>query len=242
MVVVKQWFGQASRYHPDLHCMVAEGAWDKARRFTPLFVRDAAKIRQLFEVEVFRFLRKEALLSQERMGLIKSWKHSGFNVNLERTLHPSDHDETKQLGRHLLRAPVAENRLDYDRANQIVTVDLPDGDSVAMDAWPPQPWRRRVLDSIARLVVQIPDRHEKTTVYYGLYSNAHKLRENPGKDPNEAEQASEGEAEPQHDFKSKKKTRLRWAQLMETIWKACPAVALAEGGQTRCCAPSAALG
>lgn len=57
-------------------------------------------------------------------------------MQLERTLDPGNPEEIKQLGRYLLRAPVAESRLDYDRANQVVNLEVPGGDDVVLDAGP----------------------------------------------------------------------------------------------------------
>jgi hypothetical protein len=37
-------------------------------------------LRELFQVELFRFLRERELLTAERMELIRSWRHSGFDV------------------------------------------------------------------------------------------------------------------------------------------------------------------
>jgi hypothetical protein len=51
---------------------------------------DQGVLRELFEIEVFRFLRKRELLSRERMELILSWPHSGFNVHVGETVVPDD--------------------------------------------------------------------------------------------------------------------------------------------------------
>jgi len=88
MIVVRQHFGEAARHHPHIHVLLAEGVWDNKREFIPLLKIDATKIQQCFEAEVFRFLRQKGLLSKERMELIKSWRHSGFGVYLDRTLYP----------------------------------------------------------------------------------------------------------------------------------------------------------
>jgi hypothetical protein len=212
MVVVRQWHGQASRFHPHLHCLIAEGAWSEDGKFTAILTWDKEKIRQLFEAEVFKFLRLAGLLSKERMALIKSWRHSGFNVQLERSLDPRERDEITRLGRYLLRAPVTLNRLDYDRCGQLVTVDTDDGQGQELD----------VLDLIARLVVQIPDKFERLQVYYGVYANASKLRNALLSPAGQAQHGGTGDAPEQHDFKDKKKTRLRWAQLLERIWNEDP--------------------
>ena len=47
-------------------------------------------LRELFEAEVFRFLREKELLGAERMQLIRSWRHSGFGVHMGEAFSPAD--------------------------------------------------------------------------------------------------------------------------------------------------------
>jgi hypothetical protein len=231
MVVVRQWHGQASRFHPHLHCLIAQGAWSEDGKFTAILTWDKEKIRQLFEAEVFKFLRLAGLLSKERMALIKSWRHSGFNVHLDRSLDARERDEITRLGRYLLRAPVTLNRVDYDRCGQLVTVDTDDGQGLELD----------VLDFVARLVVQIPDKFERLQVYCGgaafrVYANASKLRNVLNSAPKQAEVIGVdalGEVGEEHDFKDKRKTRLRWAQLLEKIWNEDPFLCPNCGGSAK---------
>ncbi len=94
-----------------------------------------------------------------------------------------------------------------------------------------------VLDFIARLVVQIPDKRARLHVYYGVYANSSKLRNALHPRAIETEQEEIGGTALQTGFKDKKKTRLRWAQLMERIWKEAP-FDVAHG--IPCCAQAAA--
>ncbi len=114
-------------------------------------------IQQCFEVEVFRFLRHKDLLSKERMELIKSWRHSGFGVYLDRTLYPEDKEDMMRLARYLLRAPIALDRINYERDKGIVKYRTDKFGILEID----------VLDFIARLAVQVPDPWERLLVYFG---------------------------------------------------------------------------
>jgi hypothetical protein len=63
-----------------LHALLTDGGWDSGGEWHRIFGWDRPVLRRLFEVEVFRFLRERELLSAERMELIRSWRHSGFDV------------------------------------------------------------------------------------------------------------------------------------------------------------------
>jgi hypothetical protein len=126
---------------------------------------DQGVLRELFEIEVFRFLRRGDLLSRERMELIRSWPHSGFNVYVGGAVSPDDKTTLARIARYMLRAPVVLARLAYDRDRATVRIDSHGPHSEG-------PIDLDVLDFIARLTVQIPESHERLVLYYGLYSNA----------------------------------------------------------------------
>ncbi len=82
MVVVKHTYGEGVRFHPHLHTLPAAGGWDEERVWHTLPAWNQSAIRELFQIEVFRFLREKELLTRERMEMILSWRHSGFNVHI----------------------------------------------------------------------------------------------------------------------------------------------------------------
>jgi hypothetical protein len=65
MAVVKHTFGEGVRFHPHLHALVTSGGWDRSRVWPLLPTWDQGVLRELFEIEVFRFLRKREFLSRE---------------------------------------------------------------------------------------------------------------------------------------------------------------------------------
>ena len=79
MIVARQTFGAGARFHPHLHAMITGGSWDGSGTWRAAFGWDRPVLRELFQVEVFRFLRERELLSSERIELIRSWRHSGFD-------------------------------------------------------------------------------------------------------------------------------------------------------------------
>ncbi|MDZ7860323.1 MAG: transposase [Candidatus Krumholzibacteriota bacterium] len=77
MVVVKHTHGEGVRFHPHLHTLPAAGGWDEERAWRPLPSCNHSVLRELFQIEVFRFLRERELLSRERMEMILSPKPFG---------------------------------------------------------------------------------------------------------------------------------------------------------------------
>ena len=79
-------------------------------------------LRELFQVEVFRFLREWAMLTTERVDLIRSWWHSGFDVYAGEPIASEDRETLGHVARYLLRAPVSLERLWYDPQAEKVTL------------------------------------------------------------------------------------------------------------------------
>ncbi|MFO7915364.1 MAG: transposase [Candidatus Krumholzibacteriales bacterium] len=169
MVVVKHTYGEGVRFHPHLHTLVTAGGWDEERAWRHLPAWNQKVLRELFQIEVFRFLRERELLSRERMEMILSWRHSGFNIHISEAIQAGDKAALTRVARYMLRSPVVISRLSYDREGQKVKIkkrNTAGGDEIVLD----------VLDFIARLSVQIPDPHERIVLYYGPYSNASNRR------------------------------------------------------------------
>ncbi|MFC1540401.1 hypothetical protein ACFL41_02785, partial [Gemmatimonadota bacterium] len=71
---------------------------------------------------MFRFLRERELLSTERIDLIRSWRHSGFDVYVGEPIAPDDRRTLEHVARYLLRAPVSLERMRYDPQAARVTI------------------------------------------------------------------------------------------------------------------------
>jgi hypothetical protein len=138
---------------------MTSGGWDRShvRHLRPTW--DQGVLRELFEIEVFRFLCKRELLSRERMELILSWPHYD-KISLSR------------VAGYMLRASVVMSRISYDRDHGTVRIDPHGPHSEG-------PIELDVLDFIARLSVHIPEPHERLVLYYSLYSNASRPRRVP---------------------------------------------------------------
>ena len=81
MVRVIQTFGDRINPHPHVHALVARGGWTRDDRFIPVPYVDPTAAQTLFRHKVFSFLRREELITHERVELLSSWRHSGFSVH-----------------------------------------------------------------------------------------------------------------------------------------------------------------
>ena len=122
MIVARQTFGSGARFHPHLHTITTGGSWDGEGSWKAVFGWDRPVLRELFQGEVFRFLRDRELLSTERIDLIRSWRHSGFDVFVGEPIAPYDRRTLEHVARYLLRAPVSLERMRYDPQAARVTI------------------------------------------------------------------------------------------------------------------------
>ena len=67
----------------------------------------------VFRHKLLRFLRDRDLISEQRIDLLLSWRHSGFSVHNHTTVYPSDTEGLYRLACYLHRAPVNLSRLRY---------------------------------------------------------------------------------------------------------------------------------
>ena len=168
-------------------------------------------------------LRGEALLSEERIRLLLSWRHSGFSVHTSVTVPPDDREGLERLARYLLRPPVSLERLHVDEhAQAIAYVPRCKPGFQAPTAAPAEP-----EDFLARVVMHIPDPRRHTIRYYGAYSSvvrARRRREAPaptGTQQVDTPASSAATAPTDPDMRA---LRRRWAHLLRRIFEVDPLV------------------
>jgi hypothetical protein len=122
MIAVVQTFGDDLTWHPHVHALVTRGGWDASGEWVavPFVDGEAAALVFRHRVRVFTLLRGEGLLSEERIRLLLSWRHSGFSVHTSVTVPPDDRDGLERLARYLLRPPVSLERLHVDEHAHVI--------------------------------------------------------------------------------------------------------------------------
>ncbi len=78
------------RFHLHLPTLATAGGWLADRTWCTLPDWNEGALRDLFQMQIFSFLRRRELLSGERKEMILSWSHSGFNVHIAEAIAPDD--------------------------------------------------------------------------------------------------------------------------------------------------------
>src|SRR3990172_9343938 len=102
----------------------------------------------LFREKVFRLLQEHHPLSDERIQLLRSWRRSGFSIDNDVYLYPSDTQALETLCRYIVRCPVSLQRLYYNQKAELPTP----------------------IDFHARVLIRVPEPNQHAILYYGVYA------------------------------------------------------------------------
>jgi hypothetical protein len=76
-----QTFGDLLTWHPHIHCLVTDGAFDSIGNFHPLPPINSSHALIIFREKVFAMLKNQHRISDALVDSIRSWRHSGFSVH-----------------------------------------------------------------------------------------------------------------------------------------------------------------
>lgn len=155
LVVCVHTYGELLNHHPHIHVMATDGAFTPDGVFHALPTMSLAPMEELLRHRVFKMLMKKGLLSSERVKLMESWEHSGFNIDASVRIGADDATGRENLARYLIRAPFSGEKITYNAAASTVIYQTKrstgaNGNEVLFDA----------LDFIAAVTSHIPNRGE----------------------------------------------------------------------------------
>lgn len=213
MVAVVQTYGDRLDWHPHVHAMATRGGWDAEGRFVSMPFVSTVAAERLLRHKVIALLRDEELLSDERIELLLSWRHSGLSAHDAVTVPPGNAKGIERLARYLLRSPVSLERLRLDPQARSVHYrpksTRPEGGEPTFET----------TEFLARLLQHVPQPRLHQVRYYGYYANLARARRAEGAaDPTtalEAETPAPGAAE-------RRRRRPSWAQLIRRIYEVDP--------------------
>ena len=78
MVAVIQTFASSLKWNPHIHSIVSRGVWTPDGEWLPIAYVDAHQAELLFRHKLFALLRDRGLISEQRIDLLLSWRHSGM--------------------------------------------------------------------------------------------------------------------------------------------------------------------
>ncbi len=121
MVAAPQSFGSLANFHPHCHALCSLGLFSRDGLFHPAPEDlDFAPLEELFREEVFAAFLKHGAITEERIDLLRSWRHSGFGVNSDRRIAAGDRVELESVLQYIDRAPVSLKRLQYQGDGRVL--------------------------------------------------------------------------------------------------------------------------
>ncbi len=138
--------------------------------------------------------------------MLRSWRHSGFQVFVGPRTLPREEEAMEKLARYIIRASFSQERMTY----------LPEESKVIYESKDAQ--KEKVFDALewlAAMSSHVPDKGKQMVRYYGYYSNVSR---------GERKKQNQDEwipciLEPEE---SSKKYRKNWARLIQKIYEVDP--------------------
>jgi len=130
-----------------------------------------APMAELFRHRVFKMLMKKWLLTAERLKLMESWVHSGFNIDASVCIGAEDRMGRENLARYLIRAPFSAEKITYNVAESTVIYETKraTGANGNYESFDP-------LDYLAAVTLHISNRGEHLVRYCAHYSSVQRGR------------------------------------------------------------------
>ena len=160
----------------------------------------------LFRHILFALLRNRGLISQDRIDLLLSWRHSGFSVHNHTTVYPADTEGMHKLACYLMRAPVNLSRLRFDKASGLLVYEHRAGHDIDDDALVDP------LEFLARVLIHVPQPNKHLVHFYGAYAN--RVRSTLP--------LSHAPDEPSQHLPPRRALTKRWAELIYRIYDVDP--------------------
>jgi len=194
---------------------------------------DTRKAEDLFRHRVFRFLKDEGLLSEERIELLLSWKRSGFSVDDSVRLPAGEQKGLEQVARYMLRSPLSLSRMRWTPGNPDVFYASKGSDDDPEDRLP----KGESIDAfefVARVIAQTRESiwsSTQATIRMWLEDFARKAELQGSPEPTSPLQTLQ--EEPAVSPAKKASLRRRWADLIQRVYEVDPLVCSRCGGQLR---------
>ena len=166
LILTLHTFGEYLDFHPHVHAVVADGLFTRDGVFHPLPELPLQPLEELFRAHVLKFLVTLKLLCPERVQVLLSWKHSGFNVHHGDPVPPENKAELEKLAQYILRNPFSVEKM---------TMESPTDTIIYRSRLNPKINRNFEVftptDFLAAITQHIPDKGAQMVRYYGWYSN-----------------------------------------------------------------------
>jgi hypothetical protein len=215
MVAVVQTATDLLEWSPHVHALVSRGGWRRDGTWVPVPHVETRAAELLFRHKVISCLRDEALLSDERIELLLSWRHSGFSVHTTVSVEPEDPAGTERLARYLLRPALSLERMSWDQTGTVVYRRK------ARSRFGSSQITFEAMDFLARLLLHIPEPRLHTVRYFGEYSSVVRARRRAQEGGVETGSLRGPDAPSSAE---RRRLRRTWAKLIRRIYEVDPLI------------------
>jgi len=215
MVAVVHTAGDFLGWHPHAHALVSRGGWIRGGDWIPVPYIDMRAAELLFRRKIFLMLKKEGLLSDERIKLMLSWRHSGFSVDSSVRVDAGDTKALERVARYILRPPVSLERLSWNEAAGEVSYR-----AKSAGVGHTQSERFDPLDFLARVIMHVPEPKLHTARFYGAYSSVARGKRRAEKAEQLSPEPDGGTEEPSSE--ERRRMRRSWAQSIKRVYELNP--------------------
>jgi hypothetical protein len=219
-------FGEYLDFHPHLHLLMADGLFLRDERFLICPENGMNAVEELFRARVITFLTGKGLLPPDRARMLKSWRHSGFNIHRSRRIQPDERDDLERVARYIIRNPFSLEKMEFKPPNAVNR----DGTVIYRSGMNPKINRNFQIftpcDFIAAITQHIPDKSFQLVRYYGWYSNKMRgQRKKHAEEEKEAEDLEVGvEVIDVSDHQPRRIPSKKWRDLIKKVWEADPLI------------------
>jgi hypothetical protein len=228
MVAVVQTAGDLGNWHPHVHALVSRGGWTRDWEWVPVAYVDEHAAELLFRHKVMRLLQDVGLLTEERTGLLLSWRRTGFSVHNRVRVEPEDGPAVERLARYIMRPPISLERIRWGGDGEVFYQPKGGHDG---RAWQPGDVAETFdpAEFLARVIMHIPEPRRHLVRYYGAYSNVSRGKRRRqdvatiGAAPRDGEQAPSARAVRDRSPDARA-LRRSWAQLIKRVFEVDPLV------------------
>ena len=134
--------------------------------FLPLPETPLKPLEELFRAKVIHLLVQEKLLPVDRVQVLYSWKHSGFNLHAGEPIPPEAKADLEDLAQYILRNPFSVEKMTLESPTDTVIYRSKLNAKINRNFEVFTP-----TDFLAAITQHIPDKGAQMVRYYGWYSN-----------------------------------------------------------------------
>jgi hypothetical protein len=152
---------------------------------------DFSPLEEKFRQGVLAMLVRKQRLTEESREALRSWKHSGFSVNLDVAAPPGDTDGLERIACYLLKPPLSLQRMTYTAGAPVVLYQGKFNPSRSANFVALEP-----KEFLVRILCLVPPPYECLVRYYGAASSTARRRSPESSERPGGPSEEHGEADP----------------------------------------------